>query len=296
MTIGIVLFLSASSFFIDKVANGQVTLAGVALFSWLLAEFFTRKRRRLCPASCFFDLHSHDLRGFGSGFGTLLPQHISKLDPDSPGVALAALGAAACAALHYWRFRVPITIAAGAAVLCLVPIALAAILLPAISSVALPATIFLCGVLVFALAMHFDMSDPQRQTRRTDIAFWLHLLAAPLIVQSLFLGFFHTAQLDRLDMVQSILILATFILLGLVAIIIDRRAILVSGLIYAGYAFSTLIQHSGFGTNAVPTTLLVLGIFVLLLSVFWQPLRRISLALIPPRFTRYLPHPLTMGS
>ena len=41
------------------------------------------------------------------------------------------------------------------------------------------------GLGVFALAMHFDMADPARQTRRADIAFWLRLLAAPLMVHSL---------------------------------------------------------------------------------------------------------------
>ena len=45
--------------------------------------------------------------------------------------------------------------------------------------------LLLCGLAVFALAMRFDLSDPKRQTRRTDIAFWLHMLAAPLIVHPL---------------------------------------------------------------------------------------------------------------
>src|SRR5438874_3733945 len=34
-------------------------------------------------------------------------------------------------------------------------------------------------------AMAFDASDRERATRRADCAFWLHLLAAPLIVHSL---------------------------------------------------------------------------------------------------------------
>ena len=40
------------------------------------------------------------------------------------------------------------------------------------------------GLAIFATAMKFDMSDRNRVTQRTDIAFWLHLLAAPLIVHS----------------------------------------------------------------------------------------------------------------
>jgi hypothetical protein len=32
--------------------------------------------------------------------------------------------------------------------------------------------------------MWWDSSDRARLTRRSDVAFWLHLLAAPMIVQS----------------------------------------------------------------------------------------------------------------
>ena len=42
------------------------------------------------------------------------------------------------------------------------------------------------ALVVFCIiAMSFDMSDRSRVTRRSDCAFWLHLLAAPLIVHSL---------------------------------------------------------------------------------------------------------------
>ena len=36
--------------------------------------------------------------------------------------------------------------------------------------------------------MRYDLSDPARETRRTDAAFWLHLLAAPLLVHTLVRG------------------------------------------------------------------------------------------------------------
>ena len=47
------------------------------------------------------------------------------------------------------------------------------------------------GVGVFLFAMRWDSSDPARQTRRSDVAFWLHLLAATgvlLIVFAIFSG------------------------------------------------------------------------------------------------------------
>ncbi len=55
-----------------------------------------------------------------------------------------------------------------------------------VRSDAVESAVFLgCGLAVFAAAMAFDISDRERVTRRADCAFWLHLLAAPLIVHSL---------------------------------------------------------------------------------------------------------------
>src|SRR2546425_352698 len=76
-------------------------------------------------------------------------------------------------ALHYWRFRVPITIAAGCAALTGTVFSLFYGLVPNLPPVAYNAVIFVCGLAVFAFAMQFDMADPERRTRRTDIAFWL---------------------------------------------------------------------------------------------------------------------------
>ena len=42
------------------------------------------------------------------------------------------------------------------------------------------------GVGIFLFAMWWDSSDRARLTRRADVAFWLHLLAAPMIVHPIF--------------------------------------------------------------------------------------------------------------
>ena len=148
--------------------------------------------------------------------------------------------------------------------------------------------LFLCGLAVFALALRFDLSDPKRRTRRTDIAFWLHMLAAPLIVHSLVSGLFDNGAMDT---ESAFGILAIFIVLAFVAVIVDRRAILVSGLSYAGFAFGSLVVKAGLSDTAVPLTLLVLGALVLLLSAGWHALRRTLLPLLPAGLVRRLaPH------
>jgi predicted permease len=138
--------------------------------------------------------------------------------------------------------------------------------------------------------MRFDLSDPARVTRRTDIAFWLHLLAAPLIVHPLISQF--TAH-DALPQVwAAVAVLALFVPLGIVAVVIDRRAMLVSGLAYAGYALSSLISTIGLADRTLPATLLALGAFVLLLSAGWRSVRTALLRLLPAHLAHRLPHPI----
>src|SRR5690606_26460259 len=93
------------------------------------------------------------------------------------GTPIAAAMAAGIAGLHWWRFKVPITIAAGAAALVALIMSLVVAALPVATQMLTP-LLLIVGLVVFAFAMHWDMSDPGRVTRRSDVAFWLHLLAA----------------------------------------------------------------------------------------------------------------------
>jgi hypothetical protein len=208
---------------------------------------------------------------------------------DPTTVAAAAFVTVLATALHYWRFQVPITIAAGCGALTATVAGLIYGLAPELPPVAYNVAIFACGVVVFALAMRFDTADPERLTRRTDIAFWLLLLASPLIVHSLIKGMVTDAS--TLSPATAVVIMAVFLALSFVAVLIDRRAMLVSGLAYAGIAFWTLIRQAGLSDMTTPLTLLVLGAFVLLLSAGWRPLRAAILGMTPSALTRHLPQP-----
>ncbi len=302
VTIGIALLLGSTAYFTQVNIGAAWMWVVAAALSWLLAEFFTRRHRMALPSivlllafvgSVFaalifvFALALPDGRPAWrtvSGFGLL---------PEANGwaIGLAALVAAGLAELHYWRFKVPITVAAGAAALCAAAIAFALALKPDLSLYLRSALVLACGVAVFLAAMRFDIADPARVTRKTDIAFWLHLLAAPLIVQPLIFGFLGGVR--NLDTPKAAAIIAIFLGLGLVAVIIDRRAILASGLAYAGFAFGALIHRSGIEHETIPATLLALGVFVLAISAGWRPLRHAALRLLPETLTRHLPHPLT---
>jgi peptidoglycan/LPS O-acetylase OafA/YrhL len=103
------------------------------------------------------------------------------------GAGAASAGALA-AFVHWKRFRVPITVAAGAASVAAIVVALIAAFIgdtPSTMDIVL-GVVLLLGIGVFLHAMRWDSSDPSRITRRSDVAFWLHLLAAPMIVHPVF--------------------------------------------------------------------------------------------------------------
>ena len=292
VTIGIGLFLGGLVFFLaDQTPTLRAGL--VAAASWGLAEFFTRRRRMALPSiallltfaagawlAAFLSMgQPQSLESFG---GTLFFGDRTQLVSLIGANMAALLGAA----LHYWRFRVPITVAAGGAALTASILGLLAYAAPDwVWSVQRP-LIFACGIGFFALAMWFDRQDLKRRTRLSDIAFWLHMVAAPLIVHSL-AGYF--ARSLMLNLNAALLILAIFIVLGLVAVLIDRRALLVSGLTYLAIAFSSVIRETALSSAILPLTVLGLGAFILLISAAWQALRRLVLAPMPPRLAAWVP-------
>ena len=148
-------------------------------------------------------------------------------------------------------------------------------------------TALLLGVATFLFAMWWDASDRKRETRRSDVAFWLHLLAAPLIVHPVFwlLGLTEGAA-STLDAFAVILL---YVLIGLVALAIDRRALLVSALAYVLYALNMLFREYGAVELSVALTALVIGSALLLLSAFWTNARRAVVRPLPEGLRERLP-------
>lgn len=259
--------------------------AGVAGASWFLAEYFTRKRRMALPSILL-------LLGFVGGVAGTLVGAIVAINPDLPervdaiivaGIALVTAGAAW---LHWKRFMVPITVAAGAAALVGVLIGLVNFAVPGLESGNWP-IVLLGGLGVFALAMRWDLSDRERRTRRSDVAFWLHLAAAPLIAHPIFqmLGVFD-AQIGG---GVAVLVLALYIFFAFVALAIDRRALLVSSLAYVLYALYALFQQAGALELGAAFTGLVIGSALLMLSALWQTIRRAVVGMLGNMGTRLPP-------
>lgn len=285
VSIAAVLFLTGCAW-----AGGSVTpwlgAALVAVSSWLMAEYFTARRRMALPSIIFLLAF---VGGVFAAFGTFLVPEGNVVEGDRVGAALLAVSAAiavGAAWLHWRRFMVPITIAAGAAAASGALLLLLAVAYPAVDKVIMP-IILMAGLGVFAFAMRWDMSDRDRSTRRADVAFWLHLLAAPMIVHPIFVMLGLTEGEASADVAG--VVLGIYLVLGSIALIIDRRALMVSALAYVLAAMGALFREFGAVSLSVAITALVIGSALLLLSAFWHDVRARLVGMLPEGLQAWLP-------
>lgn len=248
---------------------------GVSAVAWTLAESFTRKRRMALLAIVLA------LAFIG---GTLVAGFLFLGKTTHATFAASAL-AGVSAWLHWLRFQVPITVAAGVASVGGAFVALLFLAVPEATNWT-TAISLTAGIAVFALAMRWDAVDPARETRRADVAFWLHLLAAPLLVHPVFafLGVFEGQTTGR----QAIAVMMLYVAIALISLCIDRRALMASALIYVLYTFSALLNRYGVVSLNYAIAGLVIGSALLLLSAFWHPSRSLVLRLFPAALQRRL--------
>jgi MFS family permease len=265
----------------------------VAAASWGLALFFTARRRMALPSillllSFVFGTFATAAFGLAVGIG---PDQLN--NNNALGGVLAAISAAiagGAAWLHWRRFHVPITIAAGAASVAAIIVGLLVAALGQnvedAKNLILGLVLFL-GVGVFLFAMWWDSSDRARLTRRSDVAFWLHLLAAPMIVHPVFtlLGL----NDGNATISEGLVVILLYVALGITALAIDRRALLVSALAYVLFAMQQLFRQFGANELNVALTALVIGSALLLLSAFWHQARAAIVRPLPEGLRDRLP-------
>jgi hypothetical protein len=282
----------------DHGETGPSFLAPLAVAgtAWSLALFFTARRRMALPSILLL------LAFVGGVLATsafLLVQIIgpdrfnnhNDLIPATVGGVSAAIAAVA-AWIHWRRFHVPITVAAGAG-------AVAGIFLAAIIGIVQPVDsesaknlilgfVLLLGVGVFLFAMWWDASDRARLTRRSDVAFWLHLLAAPMIAHPIFTIMGLTS--GRVSTGEGLAVVGLYLLFGLTALAVDRRALLVSALAYVLYALTELFKQFGAVELNVALTALIIGSALLMLSAYWHQTRRLVVLRLPAKLQERLPN------
>jgi hypothetical protein len=278
---------------IDTDGPSPIAPLAVAATAWPLAMFFTARRRMALPSILLL------LAFVGGVFATALFSFVSALGPNNfdnnpqLGGVVAAVSAAiagGAAWLHWRRFHVPITVAAGAGSVAAIAIGL---LVAALGQNVEQAKdvilgfVLLLGVGMFLFAMWWDASDRARVTRRADVAFWLHLLAAPMIVHPVFTLLGLTG--GHISIAEGLAVIALYVVIGITALAADRRALLVSALAYVLFAMQQLFKEFGAVELNIALTALVIGSALLLLSAFWHQARGAIVRPLPENLRNRLP-------
>jgi hypothetical protein len=285
ITIGIIVVLVG--------LGGLASILAVIPATIVLAEILVRRQRLALPAvvlTIAFGMAC--VSGLLAVLGDSLPKDWE------PVIILALVSVVAF--LFYWRYKAPIALASGfLAGYGAVVLGVAMLVIvygknekffldhPGMFAAFLGAF----AALVFVTALAFDLRDRERLTRRSDVAFWMHLAAAPAILYTMlafiFLKVGDTWFAEGTTLLQAgevVLVVAVLMLMG---VILDRRAFVTSGLLSFGYAFKIILTQGGIEKLFSSTStlafiiLLAVGIVVLTIGVGWQPFRRFVVGVLP---------------
>jgi len=242
------------------------TLIGAGVI-WGISEYFIRIRRMVAPAIALSIMFAGNaVAGCAAYFAE--PFMVAQEDFSSLPIAMGA--SVLALTIYWWRFRVPFAMA----LIALGMFGLAMII--GANSAGTPADFtdifrlsaqgpfawitLAVGLAVFVVAMVFDMSDPHRVTRRSAQGFWLHVVAAPALV--------NTIALALMESESNAVLLVVLLTFALIAIIIDRRSFLITAI---GYVVA--LTFTVFDGDSAGLSILLLGIFLVALGAFWARIR-----------------------
>ncbi len=256
------------------------------IIAWFLANFFVLKRRMAFPGIIlsFF---------FSGGLFTLILTTLIEIKYFNEQVntlysIIAALLVSTIGTYFHWRrFKVPITMSIlflsvlgtfFSTILCFWPTFKDHILILLIIS----------GILTFSFAIYWDQRDLTRTSYKSDTAFWLHIASAPLIINPLFtlLGISE----EKSGIISMFIVLLLFLFFVVISLIIDRRAFMLSSLIYVVYALSTYFNSYSEGKIGFALSGIIVGLSLVFLSVFWNSVRLKLIKNIPLIFNRFIPN------
>lgn len=323
VTVGTVLLSAGFFFVLTTLLPGQTFwIAGIlAVFAWGLAEIVTRQHRMKLSSSVLALIFMAAILAalalqVEASFGIRKPETIWQLlalrQTASQAGYLFLGGGIIAAAIYFWRFRVPIIAGAIAIAFTLLAFLQTAIILydsvtagaiapPRMEDVPelLRAALYMpliCGLIVFATGVAFDIYDRDRRKIWSDCAFWLHVVSAPMLVHPLFIMatgqnvvFGHIAPDANATLMLTILILGFLY----VALAIDRRSLLVPTLAYFGSLGIYYLVNSASDSTGIPPfalILVVVGALIILFGAGWQRIRRFVVKpTLPAAVIRRLP-------
>ncbi|MEO1537450.1 MAG: hypothetical protein AAFR73_06935 [Pseudomonadota bacterium] len=261
-----------------------------AALLWLLAEYFVRRRRMVGPAILLTVMFAGNA---AFGFIQKYAQVFMLAQEDFSSLILPGLLTVGAVFVFWLRFKVPFAMALmamglfgtallSAAVRSGSPQGITDIFVFSAESSFAWITLAL-GIAVFCVAMFFDGSDPHRVTRRSAQGFWLHLVAAPMIINTVALSLLSNENESAYSA-----ILAAMAAFAAIAIVIDRRSFLLAAIAYVVSVLLTLNPALEDASGA--GVILGLGVSLVLLGAFWARIRAALLNALPLGGLRnYLP-------
>lgn len=284
VSVGLVLLIAATLGFATIFGGWLILPAILAATCWVLAYYFTKQKRMTLPSIVLASGFALGVLGM-AGKATLdsgdLFDGIRSDTLFAGGLGMVAM------AVYYRFFRVPFAMFLLGLFGLWTVLALTGPAAP-VQGASIADRMFdlrlgsgrsfgtlVFGLLAFAGAMWFDLRDPHRLGRTAAAGFWLHLLAAPALVNTLLLTVLNTG-----GAAGYVLTAAAIGLIGVFALVIDRRSFLTAGMIYLGIVLVWAMSAGGREVSW-PLLLLVLGALITALGTFWTPLRARLMRALP---------------
>jgi len=254
---------------------------------WALSRYFIRTRRMVAPAIALAVMFTSSATWLGLSIAQYFaPDPLSMNEIDAfitYSVAYLPISAtvAAVSITRFWyAFRVPFAL-----FLISISVAMAVFGFTSLGGASFdsPEQLFLLtsqgpfsiitiglGFIALFIALRFDMSDPHRVTLNASNAFWLHVIAAPAIVNTVALTLFSLGSATAL-----VGVFVFVLLMAIFAIAIDRRSFLISGVGYIVALGFTVVEGQAF------TIIMILGAVLVLLGAKWEKWRGAIMRTLP---------------
>ncbi len=284
VAIGVSVVLAGASLVTYGVSKNLLAAGMVAAaISWAVTVTLALKKRMAFTSTILlFAL----LAGVGIGVFDILTT--VGFEANGLTVTLSPVLVALAAQLHWRLYRVPAAVAAGIGAFVVAVTSGLDVASAGAGMVMLPA-ILLSGIAVFAYAIYWDLSDTDLHTHRNDVAFWLHLLAAPLLATPLFILAVNWGQSESGSFNSAFAVSLHFTICA-ISLVFNRRVFLVSATT-SMFVVTTLIIAEGDASFGLLITVLAQVVIAIFVLVFWKWARSRNLDLfkIPETWRQRLP-------
>jgi hypothetical protein len=291
VSIGLVILMAGVAMLLAWVGGPGILIAvpaGCAAVAWWWAGYFTLKRRMNLPSMVLATT-------FAGGVATAALTLATMADTAMrAGVIAAFLLTAAALWLWFRRFRLPFTMfLLGLGLLAAIYTATASVdelggfvagtrsgldgLFDLRESPAFALATLGFGLAAFLAGMWFDMRDPYRLGRHAATAFWLHLLAAPALVNTVAVTLYNTGGWRGVGLLVVALAVITVL-----ALVVDRRSFLTAAIAWIALVIAWVVQGGGEGdVGSWIVVLISLGAVVTAIGTWWVGLRAALMRALP---------------